>query len=303
MKRFSRRRGRVEAGAKGFHAFAFRVLGGRVSWLEAQLTGLDDALRKAGMRITLRAYVSLMVLLSFLAATTTFVSSYFILDLFIKVLTQKILLSFGFSLIVWVVVFYASYIYPKGVASTRRRYMEVELPFVVSHMAVLAAAGITPERIFKSLADLNIKAISDEARNIIRDVELFGYDVLEAISRAAKRSPSSGFAEVLRGVVSTSSAGGDLKRYLLTEARRFMRLKRIEIRRSITSLSVVSEVYIGGAVIGPLILILMLSMMSLVGAAVFGLSLELIMMIVVYVLTPAILVIMLILMDAFMVKV
>jgi flagellar protein FlaJ len=113
--------------------------------------------------------------------------------------------------------------------------------------------------------------ISKEAKNIVRDVELFGVDIISAMEISSKRTPSDKFRDLLEGFIATIHSGGNLAKYLSERSGQFMRLKRIALRRLGDTLGVLAEFYVVLLVAGPLIMVVMLSVMAMLGGGMPGL--------------------------------
>ncbi len=139
-------------------------------------------------------------------------------------------------------------------------------------MAILAGADVSPDHIFRSLAQIGAPlAVSDEARNIVRDVELFGFDMLSALESASSRTPSFRVKGLLEGFIATVHSGGSLVKNLTDKSRQFMKLRRIALNRLSDTLGVLAEFYVTVLVAGPLILVVMLSAMAMLGGGAAGL--------------------------------
>ena len=103
--------------------------------------------------------------------------------------------------------------------SSKARKIDANLPLTANFMAVLASAGMPPERIFRSLANVGDEfGVGEEVRRIIGDIELLGLDLNSALKNGSLRSASQKFGAMLDGVVTTSHMGGDLSAYLREEA-------------------------------------------------------------------------------------
>jgi flagellar protein FlaJ len=125
---------------------------------------------------------------------------------------------------------------------------------------------------FRSLAKIDASlAVCREAKNITRDVELFGIDIISAMESTSKRTPSEKFKELLEGFIATMHSGGDLAKYLSERSRQYMRFKRIALRRLGDSLGVLAEFYVVMLVAGPLIMVVMLAVMAMLGGGMPGL--------------------------------
>jgi len=219
------------------------------------------------MPVSFRGYVSLAVLGTMLVslATLVFVLTFAIL-LFRLTLLSTVLFSAGATLFAGALTLVAFYAYPVLRADSLKRSLEDELPFTTGYLSILAGAGVSPAQMFRSLSQLDASlAVSQEARLIVRDVELFGVDVVSAMSSASKRTPSEKFKELLEGLIATVHAGGDLTRYLSERSGHYMKMKRIALRRLGDTLGVLAEFYVVLLVAGPLILVVMLAVMAMLG--------------------------------------
>jgi flagellar protein FlaJ len=164
------------------------------------------------------------------------------------------------------------YSYPIFRADSLKRDVEGELPFTTSYMAILAGAGVSPDRIFVSLTNARFSPrASVEARTIVRDTELFGFDILSALENASKRTPSKRFKEMLEGFIGTVHSGGNLAAYLTNRSKEYMELRKITLRKFSDTLSILAEFYVTLLVTGPLIFVVMLAVMGMLGGGGFGL--------------------------------
>jgi len=196
------------------------------------------------------------------------------------------------------------YVYPVYRADKFRRELEDELAFTTGYMSILASAGVPPEKIFHSLANLPIPlAISAEAKNVVRDISLFGLDIISALEKSSKRSPSQLFREMLEGFISTIHSGSSLAAYLRERFRQHMRLKRISLRKFSDTLSILSEFYVAILVTGPLLFTIMLAVMAMMGGGSLGfLNPDLLLKIITYIGIPVGSIMFLIVLDAAMPK-
>jgi flagellar protein FlaJ len=138
-------------------------------------------------------------------------------------------------------------------------------------MSILAGAGVTPDVIWHSLAQVNASlAVSNVARNVVRDVELFGFDVISALETTSSRTPSESFKELIEGFISVIHSGGSLVKYLRNRSQQYMKLKQIALKRFSDSLGVLAEFYVTLMVAGSLIFVVMLAVMSMLGGGGVG---------------------------------
>ncbi len=217
--------------------------------------------------VTFKAYISFAILVSTLSSMSTLILIPLILILILRFsLLSSILFGLGGGLLAGAITTILFYIYPAYHADSLKRSLEDGLPFTTGYMAILAGAGVSPDRIFRSLAEVDASlAVSEEAKTIVRDVELFGFDILSALEASAKRTPSAKFKILLEGFIATVHSGGSLTNYLRHRSREYMKLKRIALRKFSDTLSILAEFYVSLLVAGPLILVVMLAVMAMLG--------------------------------------
>jgi flagellar protein FlaJ len=238
--------------------------------------------------MTFRTYVGLMTLASFISAAAVF--SLALLLFHNLPIQQSLLFSFLGGLLAYLISAGVCYIYPMLGISSRARKIEANLPLIANFMSVLASAGMPPERIIRSLANVGDEfSVGQEARRIIADTELMGLDLKGALKNAALRSPSKKLAAMLDGVVTTSHMGGDLGSYLAGEADKYKKARVQTMKGFLENLATLAEVYISFMIALPLALIVMLSVMSFIGGgAVMGnLEPATVLSLVTFVITPA----------------
>jgi archaeal flagellar protein FlaJ len=187
-------------------------------------------------------------------------------------LTLSIIISSSIeiSILIGLIGFFLSicicYVLPYLNISTKIRKIDANLPLTANFLAVLASAGMTPERIFRSLANVGDEfGVGEEARRIIADVELLGIDLNTALKNGSIRSASRKFGAMLDGIVTTSHMGGDLTAYLREESEKFKKARLISMKSFVEGLGGIAEVYVSLMIALPMALVVMLSIMSFLG--------------------------------------
>ena len=138
-------------------------------------------------------------------------------------------------------------------------------------MSILAGAGVPPDFIWRSLAQVDASlGVSNVAKNVVRDVELFGFDIISALETTSKRTPSERFKELIEGFISVVHSGGNLVKYLRNRSQQYMKLKQLALKRFSDSLAVLAEFYVTLMVAGSLIFVVMLAVMAMLGGGGFG---------------------------------
>jgi len=254
-------------------AFAYQLVGEKTTWMLPLFRDVDVNLQRSELRIGFKAYVSWAILASLFTCVSTLVlvpiSLVFIAHL---PLTSSILFGIGSALFAGAFTTIGFYYYPVFRADSLKRDVEGELPFTTSYMAILAGAGVSSDRIFVSLTNPHVSPrVSVEARTIVRDTELFGFDILSALENASKRTPSERFKEMLEGFIGTVHSGGNLTAYLTSRSKQYMGLKKITLRKFSDSLSILAEFYVTLLVAGPLTFVILLAVMGMLGGGGFGL--------------------------------
>ncbi|MCD6241517.1 type II secretion system F family protein [Candidatus Bathyarchaeota archaeon] len=263
----------VRTGAVKPQIAAYNLLGDKTAKFIPLFKDLDKNLERSEIKITFKAYVSLTILASLAVSLSALILTPIILYFFLGVpVFSSLLFGLGISMLSGAFTVIAFYAYPIYKADSLKRKLEDELPFAAGYMAVLAGSGVTSDKIFKALARIDVPlAITQEAKRIVRDVELFGADLISALESASKRSPSEKFKQFLQGFIATTHSGGSLVAYLLDRSRYYMRLKKIAIKKFADTLSLLSEFYVAILVAGPLLFVIMLAVMAMLGGGGMGL--------------------------------
>ncbi|MDI6691537.1 MAG: type II secretion system F family protein [Candidatus Bathyarchaeota archaeon] len=286
---------------KETHTIAYQLIGGKIGRLLPLFRDLDLNLQRSGLKVNFRAYVSLTIFVTILTSLFTLALIPTMLFFFLKIPPlPAILFGLGGSLFISAFSIMGFYAYPVYRADKLKRGLEDELPFTTGYMAILTTAGVSPEKIFYSLSNLSeILTVSIEAKNIVRDVRLFGLDIISALEESSKRTSSERFREMLQGLISTIHSGGNLSAHLREKSRQYMKLKRISLRKFSDTLSILSEFYVALIVTGPLLLIIMLAVMEMMGGGFLGmLSSNLLLSLLTYIGIPLGSIMFLIILDA-----
>jgi len=244
-------------------------------------------MQRAALKISLQSYVSMLLLLAGMSTIFSFGITASLLTIVGTVVWLAVVYGFGIGLLLGAAVFSILYFLPSLMASSRRKRMDLELPYVASHMSILAAAAIPPTRMFMLLEDSRTTPeVASDSNEIVRDVEILGKDIMTALETERDRSPSRVFGDVLEGLVATIRSGGNMKNYLLDATHTIMDLRRIAAKQLIDSLGVFAESYISIMIVFPLLIIVMFSVMALVGGGLGGISVTMMMSLVTYGIIP-----------------
>ncbi|MFX1285237.1 MAG: type II secretion system F family protein [Promethearchaeota archaeon] len=279
------------------------------SWIEkGSFDRLNRSLKKAGMDISIRAYLGSAIISSILVgffsfflvtvgSTLLFQASNPTADL-TTLLIPSILIGVIIGVICSLLAYLPFLYWPQMKATDRKILIEAGLPSTASYLSAMSSSGVPPNRLFYSLAGEASVApeISKESKRITRDIEIFGYDILKALRTASNRSPSERFSKFLDGMSATITSGGDLTFYLSAEAKALMKLKEEETKEFIDQLGVLSEIFMILGVVAPLFFVVIAAILSVIAKdAVVGLVVF--MLLLAYLIMPILLMIMILLIS------
>lgn len=179
------------------------------------------------------------------------------------------ILAIGITLALYYVGNLIFTIYPSTVISDRKSKIDRVLPHAITFMYSLSKGGMSLVQILKALAD-NYEVygeVSREASRILWEVEGLGKDLRTALAEAVDTSPSENFKEFLHGLITIIDSGGDITRYFEERAEFYFERARQDQKSFLEFLSLMAETYVTAFVAGPLFLIIIQTVMSVIGQA------------------------------------
>ncbi len=189
------------------------------------------------MRIYPETYVSLMFFAAFLTIPVSIIS------LALLFLFQFIPLIFLVPTPIYVMIIFM--LTPISKAGERASHLEREMPFAATYVAVMASGGIAPYTSIKRLGEAELlPAMSKEAKDLIRDVEIFGVDPLSAMQKSAKINPLDIYREFIGGYASTVIIGGDITSFLETKAEELFKTRAARVKAAAERLGMLLESFI-----------------------------------------------------------
>ena len=161
------------------------------------------------------------------------------------------------------ILFFIFYSYPATLSRVRENKIRKVLPFSVSYLASIANSKVSGIVLFKTISQFKeYNEVAKEAKNIVRDVEVFGMPLSSAIKNQAKKTPSKDFRELLWGINSVIVSGGDLGLFLKQKSDELMNDYRRRIRKYAQDLSLFVEVYLTLIITGSIFFIVLSSIIS-----------------------------------------
>ena len=217
--------------------WSFRLFGGVAPFVLKHVYQFKDVLEKARIKIYPQTYVSLMLFAAMLTIP-------------VSVIALVFLLVFGFMPMIFLIPFpfyiMAGFlVMPMSKASDRSSGLEREMPFASAYISVMASGGISPYTSFKRLTEVELMpAMRGEAREIVKDVEVFGRDPLSALEQAAKKNPLDTFRDFLSGYASTVIIGGDIGHFLERKAEEIFKTRALRVKAAAERLGMLLETFI-----------------------------------------------------------
>lgn len=253
-----------------FQDLSWRTMGRTAKARTNQLQVLDDSLLKAHMKIRPEEYLAYVLMATVIAAilgvVIGVVVGFVLFSLMGVTIVLRILVAVLAIFLLPVMTYFVLLGSPGSKAKSRGRDIDKRIAAAMSFISAMASADVNIDVIFKELSRQKVYGeISQEAAWITRDTELLGSDILTAIKRAAKRSPSSKFQDFLQGVVTTSTSGGQLKPYFLLKAEEYQKENKLELKSQMETLGMLAESFVTVVVAFPLFLVLILAIMAIVG--------------------------------------
>ncbi len=285
------------------YVVGYNLFSKRASFLFTRLEKLNETLEQAMMPIPYEVYVSGMVLFSLIAGSVGLVTGIGISLVFGMQLEFNILLSIALALSFAQITFLVMLKYPSFNAEMRKEKIESELPYFTSYMSSLAASNLTLEEIFKHLArdDIKFEVVKD-ANFLLRNIDLLGIDILSALTDLRNRSTSDAYSELLDGLLSTIHSGGSMTDFFVSAAKTQMAEKKIILRKKISSLGVITELYTILLIVAPLMGIIILSIMAIMSKNFAGIDINSLVALLTYLLVPIFGIMLLLMIDSMVPK-
>lgn len=240
---------------------------------------ISNHLKKGGFVFLLKSYISVVLFATFLSVFISIFTAliFFFFSFgggqFISIINFSevnlvsrgliaLLILFGIPVLTFFSVLY----YPYTEVSTLASKMESELPFVVIQMSAIATSDVEPTNIFKIISkNKDSPALAKEAKKIVNQVNLFGFDLTTALKNVADASPSVKWTELLNGMSSTILSGGSLGNYLSKTSESLLFHYRIEKEKATKFAETFMGLYISIVIAAPMLIMLLLIIMSVAG--------------------------------------
>lgn len=256
----------------GLHRTAYRVLGRYGRRAAADNPHLGIALERAHITLRPEVYLATLRLLVFISLGLGLLA----LGMLVGLQVAGVL---GGPAAAWIILVplpfvmattahFLGRLWPDLRARGRARDIDVRLPYALNYVSTMAAAGASPDAILRGLSGQDIYGeVAQEAAWLVRDMDLLGADLLTALGKGIDRSPSAKWQDLLQGVVTVLTGGGDLKAYFASKADQFLYENRQDQKKFLDSLGVLAESFVVVVAAAPLFLLVILSVMGMLGGS------------------------------------
>lgn len=154
---------------------------------------------------------------------------------------------------------------PESDAEVRRRSIEEGLPRTTAFMFALSRGGLEFPQIIRSLAQNRAVygETADEMSVAVREMDLFGRDMITALRRMTRRTPSDQFKTFAENLASVLQSGSSLPAFLNDQYERFRESAEERQEEVLELLATLAEAYVTVLVAGVLFLITILLVFGL----------------------------------------
>jgi len=226
----------------------------------------------SGINTYLDDYIQRAKIITAISVVAFLTTSYLIFNFFLKLTPLRLFLAaFATTLIGSAITGFLLIYYPYYKRGEAKNRLEDGLIYFLSYMAVLSASGMSIERILDRITTVEDNPpLIHLAKKFMINVRLFGMDVRTALKDVAEMSPSKTLAKQIEGIRTVIATSGDLKNLLVFEVDRQLQSKKEKLKTKLNTLVYIGEIYVAMMVIMPTSLILIISILSILGANTLG---------------------------------
>lgn len=162
--------------------------------------------------------------------------------------------------------YWARWTYLDQLSNARASEIEATLPRTIAFVYALSRSGMPFPKILETLAH-NDDIYGEAAREVgvaVRDMDTFSTDILTAVRRTTKRTPSEGLSEFSDNLASVLGSGRNLSSFLREQYERYQEEAEAQQEQYLELVSTLAEIYVTVLVAGPLFLITVLVVIGLV---------------------------------------
>ena len=159
-------------------------------------------------------------------------------------------------------------IYPGFMAGERKGSIDKNLPYAVTFMYALSRGGMNIIEILRSLSKCTdtYGEVAKELDVILRDMDYFGNDLRTALHNICEVTPSDNFRDLMYNLLTVIDSGGNIATYFRDKSEQYLVKAKVEQKGFLETLGLIAESYVTAFVAGPLFIIILGVMMSVMGS-------------------------------------
>ena len=159
-------------------------------------------------------------------------------------------------------------IYPGFQAGERKGAIDKNLAYAVTFMYALSRGGMNVIEILRSLSRCS-DTYGEAAREVdvvLRDMDYFGVDLKTALFNICDNTPSEKFRDLMYNLLTVIDSGGNIPAYFRDKSEQYLTRAKVEQKGFLETLGLIAESYVTAFVAGPLFIIILGVMMSVMGS-------------------------------------
>ncbi|MFZ3060574.1 MAG: type II secretion system F family protein [Candidatus Methanoperedens sp.] len=175
----------------------------------------------------------------------------------------------GFLAILFSGITYALFLtYPGFKAGERKGVIDRNLPFAVTFMYALSRGGMNVIEILRSLSKSTdtYGEVAREVDVVVRDMDYFGNDLRTALHNICEITPSENFRDLMYNLLTVIDSGGNISTYFRDKSEQYLNRAKVDQKGFLETLGLIAESYVTAFVAGPLFIIILGVMMSVMGS-------------------------------------
>jgi flagellar protein FlaJ len=275
-----------------FKTLPFVLLGDKMKEQKEKFRNLRQAMRQGRIPMSYEMYISNAIFYSVLAgiigAFLGLITTY-ILFMFVKLPERLTHLTFspktawliqyrniaiaffivGFLAILLGGITYVLFLaYPGFKAGERKGAIDKNLPYAVTFMYALSRGGMNVIEILRSLSKSTdtYGEVAREVDAVVMDMDYFGNDLRTALDNICEITPSDNFRDLMYNLLTVIDSGGNISTYFRDKSEQYLNRAKIEQKGFLETLGLIAESYVTAFVAGPLFIIILGVMMSVMGS-------------------------------------
>ncbi len=168
-----------------------------------------------------------------------------------------------------ITAFLSGYLYPALERKSLESKINAELPFAAIHMSAISGSMVDPTKIFDIIISTGeYPNLEKEFVKLKNEINIYGYDLVTVLRNRAFNSPSKKFSDLLNGLATTITTGGNLPDFFEKRSENLLFEHRLDMEKQARASETFMDIYISVVIAAPMILMLLLMMMRISGLGI-----------------------------------